>query len=218
MATPHHDPAHSDWDRAEAEYRSSATGADPDRSADAARSARNRRRIRGAIEWVAAIIGAIAVAWLIQAHLVQAFVIPSGSMEPTLVDRDRVVVNKQSYRSGTPSTGDVVVFSRPPDVPLEDGIDDLIKRVVAVGGETVEARDGRVWVDGEPLDEEYLPESTTTQDFEPVTVPEGHLFVMGDNRGPAMSYDSRFFGPIDADLVVGRAFAVVWPPGNLSGL
>lgn len=164
-----------------------------------------------------AIAGALLVAWLIQTFLVQAFVIPSASMEPTLANRDRVLVNKQSYRSGIPSRGDVIVFNRPPDTDL-DGVDDLIKRVMATEGETIQARDGVVLIDGEEVAEPYLPAGQATEDFGPVEVPDDHVFVMGDNRGPAMSFDSRFFGPIDQDLIVGRAFALVWPLSRLATL
>ncbi|MFP4512362.1 MAG: signal peptidase I [Acidimicrobiales bacterium] len=201
------------WEEIEAEHDGHGGGA-----AGGGRAAgRRRRRRRNLIEWVVAIAGALLVAWLIQTFLVQAFVIPSASMEPTLADRDRVLVNKQSYRSGIPDRGDVIVFSRPPDIEL-DGVDDLIKRVMATEGETIQARDGVVVIDGEELAEPYLPMGQTTEDFGPVEVPEGHVFVMGDNRGPAMSFDSRFFGPIDQDLIVGRAFALVWPLSRLATL
>ena len=176
-----------------------------------------RRQFRTALEWVLVIVGALLFALVVQTFLFQAFVIPSASMEPTLVNRDRVVVNKLSYNSGPVSRGDVVVFDRPPGAEMQ-GIDDLIKRVVAVGGETVWASDGRVIVDGSPLIEPYLPDSSRTEDFDPVEVPSGHVFVMGDNRRPAMSLDSRFFGPIDEDLILGRAFVRVWPPNRIGWL
>lgn len=170
-------------------------------------SVRRSRRVRNLIEWVLAIGGALLVAWAIQAFLFQAFVIPSASMEPTLIDRDRILVNK---RYGTIHRSDVVVFKRPPDVDMGE-VEDLIKRVIALEGDTVEGRGGSVFVNGVELIEPYLPPETTTEDFAPVLVPEDHLFVMGDNRGHAMSFDSRFYGPISEDLVVGRAFVIVWP-------
>lgn len=178
---------------------------------------KTRRRIRGLIEWVAVVVGALLVAWLVQAFLFQAFVIPTGSMEPTLVAGDRVLVNKLSYRTGDISRGDVIVFHRPPEIEMA-GVDDLIKRAIAIGGDTVEAQGGQVLVNGVAITERYLPPGATTEDFSPITVPEDHVFVMGDNRGPAMSFDSRFFGPIPVELVVGRAFALVWPLSNFSTL
>ena len=88
--------------------------------------------------------------------------------------------------------------------------------VVTLPGETVEAQNGQILIDGEPLDEPYLDEGVTTGDFDPVTVPEGHYFMMGDNRGD--SRDSRFFGPIAEETIVGRAFFRVWPLGDISTL
>lgn len=201
---------HQSWEAIEAEQRREL-GVEP--SSDKP-GRRGRWRRRALLEWALAIGGAVLVAWAIQAYFVQAFVIPSASMEPTLVDRDRVLVNKLV---GDPDRGDVVVFRRPPDLELDD-VDDLIKRVIGVGGDTVEARDGQVWVNGFPIIEGYLDPGASTDDFGPIEVPDDHLFVMGDNRVTAMSLDSRFFGPIPEDLVVGRAFAIVWPLSRLSTL
>jgi signal peptidase I len=136
-------------------------------------------------------------------------------MHETLLEGDRVLVNKVSYHLHDVHRGDVVVFRRPPDFPVDD--DDLIKRVVAVPGETVEAHGGKVYVDGAPLTEPYVePACRGTSDFPQVTVPPGKLWVMGDNR--CNSSDSRVFGPIDEKLVVGRAFVLAWPVGRLSWL
>lgn len=166
------------------------------------------RSARSAVEWVAVIIGALVVALVVKTFLIQAFYIPSESMVPTLQVGDRVLVNKQSYRSGDIERGDVVVFDRPGG-PGPDGIKDLIKRVVALPGETVEGRDGHVYIDGRQLDEPYLPPGTRTSSFGPEPIPEGHVWVMGDNRGA--SDDSRRFKAVPVDDVVGRAFVIIWP-------
>lgn len=163
---------------------------------------------RSAVEWVAVIVGALVVALVVKTFLIQAFYIPSESMVPSLEIGDRVLVNKLSYRTGDVDRGDIVVFARPGG-PGSDGIKDLIKRVVALEGETVEGRDGRVWVDGEALAETYLEPDVTTTPFEPYTVPDDHVWVMGDNRGA--SDDSRRFKAVPLDDVVGRAFVVIWP-------
>jgi signal peptidase I len=207
-ATPN--PSRPTWEEIEAEYHREVGNV----PTPAQRLTRRRRRVRNLVEWAVAIGGALLVAWFIQAQLVQAFVIPSASMEPTLVDRDRVLVNKLAGDFGP---GDVIVFRRPPDVDM-GVVEDLIKRVVAVGGDTIAGTGGAVWVNGTPIDEPYLADGAFTEDFGPVEVPPEHLFVMGDNRGPAMSFDSRFFGPIHEDLVVGRAFLVVWPLSRFEGL
>lgn len=164
--------------------------------------------VRNAIEWIAIVVGAFAVALVVKTFLIQAFYIPSESMFPALTDDDRVLVNKLSYRLHDVQRGDLVVFERPPNEP-ESEVKDLIKRVVALEGETVEERDGALYIDGEPLDELYLEPDVLSLNLTKTVVPEDHVFVMGDNRGS--SRDSRFFGPIDEDLIVGRAFVQVWP-------
>jgi signal peptidase I len=183
-----------------------------------------RRRLgskaRSALEWILIIVGALLVAFVVKTFLIQAFYIPSGSMEPQLKINDRVLVNKLSYRLHDINRGDIVVFERP---SCNDGeppvVKDLIKRVIAVSGETVEGRDGRVLVDGRPIDEPYLPAGVVTGDFEPVTVPAGTIWVMGDNRNN--SRDSRVLcgGPtfIPEESIIGRAFVRIFPP-NAIGL
>lgn len=164
--------------------------------------------LRSTIEWIAIVIGAFAVALLVKTFLIQAFYIPSESMFPTLTENDRVLVNKLSYQLHDVNRGDLVVFERPPNEP-DSEVKDLIKRVVALEGETIEERDGSLYIDGEPLDEPYLEPEVESRNVTRMVIPEGHVFVMGDNRGS--SRDSRFFGPIDEDLIVGRAFVKVWP-------
>jgi signal peptidase I len=175
---------------------------------------KERNSTRTLIEWVAVIGGALIVALVIKTFLIQAFYIPSGSMEPTLDIGDRVLVNKLSYRVHDVHRGDLVVFERPEG---EGGdIRDLIKRVIGLGGETIEGRDGHIVIDGRVLSEPYLPEGVTTGDFEPVEIPEDQVWVMGDNRGD--SRDSRSFGPIAEEDIVGRAFIRVWPVGDIGFL
>lgn len=177
-----------------------------------------RSSTRNAVEWLVVIIGAVLVALLIKTFVVQAFRIPSDSMVPTLTDGDRVLVNKLSYDAHDLNRGDVVVFERPPDLPAAEGDpEDLIKRVIGLPGETLVARDGTVYVDDRALTEPYLPEGTTTFNMDtPVTVPEDHVLVMGDNRGN--STDGRSFGPIPVETVIGRAFMIMWPPGRIGAL
>jgi signal peptidase I len=168
---------------------------------------------RNIVEWVAVIGGALLLAFLIRTFLLAAFYIPSESMVATLEKGDRVLVNKLSYHMHDIHRGDVVVFSRPPNEP-DTSIQDLIKRVIGLPGDTVEGRDGRIVVNGHYLDESYVHcpnagQTTCTEPFGPITVPANQIFVMGDNR--MFSQDSRVFGPISEHLVVGRAFVIVWP-------
>jgi signal peptidase I len=172
------------------------------------------RPLRNIIEWIAIVAGALAVALVVKTFLIQAFFIPSLSMYPTLDKGDRVLVNKLSYRLHDVNRGDLVVFERPEGQPESD-IKDLIKRVIALSGETIEAREGVIYIDGEQLDEsDYLVEGVTTDNLPRQEIPDGHVFVMGDNRGD--SADSRVFGPIDEDTIVGRAFIKVWPLTEIS--
>lgn len=155
-------------------------------------------------------------------------------MVETLQVNDRIMVNKLTYRFGEPQRGDVVVFDQTPDdgeslvgalirnlaesVGARTPEAELIKRVVGMPGETIEIRDNTVFIDGEPLDEPYLSPATRTRwdNREPLLIPEGHYFVMGDNR--SRSLDSRRFGPIDESEIVGKAFVIIWPSSRWSGL
>jgi signal peptidase I len=181
-------------------------------------------RLRSAVEWVAVVVGALVVALVVKTFLFQAFYIPSGSMEPTLEKGDRVLVNKLSYDLHDVHRGDVVVFELDPAEVGADGIKDLIKRVIGLPGDVIETRDGVVYINDSPLEEPYLTDGTKTGDptdgqnpsIERQTVPDGHVYVLGDNR--SNSADSRYRGPIPIDSIVGRAFVLVWPPGDIGGL
>jgi signal peptidase I len=193
-------------------------GDDPDGNAEDADARPRRRWRRTILEWLGVIGGGIAIALLVEAFLIQAFWIPSPSMEPTLDVGDRVLVNKLSYKFHDVNRGDVVVFERPPGASTgENGeIKDLIKRVIAVGGDTIEAKEGEVYVNSEQVDEDYLEPGTSTDNLPLTEIPEGQVFVMGDNR--TNSEDSRIFGPIDEDAIVGRAFIRVLPITDIGWL
>jgi len=176
---------------------------------------------RNALEWVGIIVAALLAAFVIKTFLLQAFFIPSESMDPTLKIGDRVLVNKLSYKMHAVHRGDIVVFKRPPTEQGGDPtIKDLIKRVIGMPGETVDGRQGHIWITGpcptastcpaaHELNEPYLPAGVTTFDFPPEKVPANSFWLMGDNR--PRSKDSRYFGPIGKNLLVGRAFIRVWP-------
>jgi signal peptidase I len=197
-----------------------ASAPDPEPGPDSTDSGTSRAR--SLIEWVVVIAGALIVALLIKTFLIQAFYIPSESMVPELAVGDRVLVNKLSYKLHDVNRGDLVVFERPEGEPNQD-VKDLIKRVVALPGEEVVIEDNSVWIDGERLDESYLPTGTVTKQgttncttTSPCAVPEGSIWVMGDNR--EHSFDSRYFGPIEEDTIVGRAFLRIWPFGEIGFL
>ena len=162
---------------------------------------------RVAFEWIGLVVLALIIALLIKTFLFQAFFIPSESMVPTLKVHDRVLVNKLSYKLHAVHRDDIVVFKAPPD--SDPGIDDLVKRVIGLPGETVSAHGGHVYINGVELKEPYLPKGTTTTDFAPVKIPANSYWVMGDNRGN--SKDSRVFGTITKSKIVGRVFVRIWP-------
>lgn len=165
------------------------------------------------VETLDASIFAALLSLLIITFIVQAFWIPSGSMEPTLQVDDRILVGKFSYRLGKIERGDVIVFH----YPLNPG-KDFVKRVVALAGETVELREGVVLIDGAPIEELYPTalaggDRACTSNYGPQKIPGGQLFVLGDNR--CNSEDSRFFGFVPLQNVVGKALFVYWPPSRL---
>jgi signal peptidase I len=181
------------------------------------------------------IILAFALALIIKTFLIQAFFIPSQSMVPTLKVGDRVLVNKVVYNVGEPQRGDIIVFENPQLVEPDRGVieaiwnwlieglgfsvdptKDFIKRVVGLPGETIEIREGQVFVDGQPIEEPYL-RRTGRDSLAPTLVEPDHLFVMGDNR--PNSQDSRSaLGQIPVDKVVGKAFVLLWPPSRVEWL
>ena len=167
------------------------------------------------IEWGVILLVALLAAVILRTFIVQPYYIPSGSMEPTLMVHDKVLVNKLSYDFHSIHRGDIVVFKRPP-ADNTPGIKDLIKRVIGLPGETISGQGGSVYINGAPLKESWLPKGVITQDFNPVQIPKGEYFVMGDNRGN--SSDSRMFGPIKKGLIVGRAFLIVWPISRIGTL
>ena len=146
---------------------------------------------------------------VVRPFVMEAFYIPSESMVPTFEVGDRVFVNKFIYRFREPKQGEIVVFKS-----IEGEQEDLIKRVVGVPGDTITLDNGMLLVNGVPKDEPYvnhqLPDPSS---FGPITVPEGKVFVLGDNR--ANSRDSRFFGPLPIQDVEGEAFVIFWPPGRV---
>ncbi|MBQ29245.1 MAG: signal peptidase I [Acidimicrobiaceae bacterium] len=166
---------------------------------------------RSAREWIAVIIVALLAAFVIRVVVVQTYFIPSNSMAPTLEVGDRLMVYKLAFRVGQVDRGDLVVFNRPPSIENSQ-LKDFVKRVVALPGEQIQAINGVVYVDNLPLPEEYLSENSLTADFDPIDVPKDHIFVMGDNR--SNSRDSRSFGPINVDLLVGEVFVRIWPLSN----
>jgi len=177
-------------------------------------------------EWATVVGVALVIAFLVRGFALQQFYISGPSMEATMFQDNRVLVNKLSYRLHDIHRGDIVVFDR----VTTDGVavqhDDLIKRVIGLAGDTISISECVVSVNGEPIDESYLNPYDLAQsnlddrcripEMAVTTVESGHLFVMGDNR--SQSFDSRMFGTIEQSLVIGRAFVIIWPLGSFRWL
>lgn len=170
-------------------------------------------------DWVIVIAVALVIALLVRMFVLQQFYISGPSMESTLYQDNRVLVNKLSYRLHGIGRGDVVVFDRVTSNGQQVQHDDLIKRVIGLSGDVVEIKNCVVLVNNQIINEPYLNPNDLAQasledrcripTLAAQTVPSKKIFVMGDNR--PQSFDSRMFGPINEDLVVGRAFVVLWP-------
>jgi signal peptidase I len=167
-----------------------------------------RRLLRLVREVLETVLPAILIALLINVFIGQATRVEGQSMEPSLHSDQRLVVEKVSYRFHAPQRFDVVVLKLP-----SQGDELLIKRVVGLPGETVEIRDGQVYINGEPLVEPFINGDTRPGRNEHVIVPPLHVFVLGDNRNH--SNDSRSFGPVPIENIVGRAWVSYWPPDDV---
>ncbi|MEY3439612.1 MAG: signal peptidase [Actinomycetota bacterium] len=177
--------------------------------------------LKQVIEWIAVIAIALIVAVLVRLFLLQQFYISGPSMETTMFSDDRVLVSKLAYEIGEIDRGDIVVFDRATMNGNQIEHDDLIKRVIGLGGETIEIRDCVVYIDGAKLEESYLPsrdlELTNLSDrCGVVNMDATEVFLIGDNR--PQSFDSRMFGAIKKDLIIGQAFVIIWPPNSWSSL
>lgn len=175
--------------------------------------AEKRKGVLGSlVSFVVTVAIILALVWGLRTFVFQTYEIPSGSMENSIMTGDMVFSEKVSYYGGSPQRGDIVTF-KDPEIPTRT----LIKRVIATGGETVQLIDGSVYVDGEKLDEPYtngkeswpLTAAYGSSITYPYTVPEGELWLMGDNR--TNSQDSRYFGSIPVSSVTGKAVLRYWP-------
>ncbi|MEA3406832.1 MAG: signal peptidase I [Chloroflexota bacterium] len=154
-------------------------------------------------ELVESVLPALVIVLVINVFLAQATRVEGQSMEPNLHNNQRLIIEKVTYRFNKPEHGDIVVLH-----PPQQSGEPLIKRVIGVPGETLEIHDGQVYIDGQVIDEPYLDQPTWGT-FGPILVPEGHVFVMGDNR--RASNDSRAFGVVAFEDIIGRAWVRYWP-------
>jgi signal peptidase I len=176
-------------------------------------AAREPHPHRWVSEWLAVLMVAVGLAFAVRAFVLQTYFIPTPSMEPTLMVGDRILVDKVSYHLHAVDRGDIVVFGTPARELSDPSIKDLVKRVIGLPGETISSSGGRVYIDGQPLHEPWLPPGTVTTGIASQKVPPNEYFVMGDNRSD--SEDSRFFGPIPRSLIVGKVVFGIWPLSRL---
>ncbi len=160
------------------------------------------------MEILQSLLVAAVLAFLIHTFIMQNFRIPSGSMEPTLQIQDYIFASKLAYRLDEPKRGDIVVFKYPKDTSRY-----FVKRLIALGGETVALKDSQLYIDGQLVPEDYLPPGLRFGSYGPVTVPEGYYFMMGDNRNN--SSDSRDWGFVPRNLIVGKEIFIYWPPDRI---
>ncbi len=169
-----------------------------------------RRRV--VLEWVVVIAVVLTASVLVRTFVFQTYFIPSSSMNPTLWNGDRIIVNKLSVEFGTIHIGDIVVFKAPPDVKEDcgDAAADLVKRVIGLPGDRLYSKGNTIYVNGKPLDQNwshYVPLGPTP--IAPITVAKNHYFMMGDNH--AGSCDSRTWGTVPRSDIIGKVFLKIWP-------
>jgi len=169
------------------------------------------------IEWGVIIVVALVVAFIVRTYVAQTFYIPSGSMEPTLQIGDRILVSKLSTELGTVHIGDILVFKRPADENCGSAPTAyLVKRVIGLPGDHLTSRGNTIYVNGKALKQTWTYYNPVSPPIGNVTVPKNHYFMMGDNHGD--SCDSRYWGPLASNLVVGKAVLRIWPLSRFGGL
>ncbi len=176
---------------------------------------------RWVLELVGVIVAAVVVAVLLRTFVVATYSIPSASMEPTLQIGDRIVVDKLAYHLHGIGTGDIIVFGTPANEDCAGPpVANLVKRVIGLAGQTVSLSDGHVLINGKLLPQPWLPPNLRTQTYpgpsfhpyslrHPYVVPQGDVYVMGDNRPE--SCDSRYWGPVPKSAIVGKVDVRIWP-------
>lgn len=182
---------------------------------------RSTASLRGRIvselkEWLLTAVIVFVVMSILNIFVFNISMVKGQSMQPTLWEGERLFVNKISLRFVNPKHGDVIVLHDPSTGPSQK--DYLVKRVIGIPGDIVEVRDHQLYVNGKIVDEPYIDTEIEDPDFAALTVESGNYFVMGDNRHASASKDSRYFGSIPEDMIVGRADYIWWPLSKLDKL
>ncbi len=184
---------------------------DPSRTGTKQPDQPSRRRRRVVTEWLIIVLVAVVASLLVRTFVFQTFYIPSGSMTPTLLVGDRIIVDKLSVDFGTINIGDIVVFKAPPEVKLEcsDAVTDLVKRVIGLPGDRLTSKGNTIYVNGNALKENWPHSEPLVTQIGNVTVPAGQYFMMGDDH--PHSCDSRTWGTVPRADIIGKAFMEFWP-------
>lgn len=185
---------------------------------------KNYKSQRGSIgsfilDFIQSIVLALAVFVILYLFVAQPNEVKGNSMVPNFTDKEFLLTEKISYYFGDPQRGDVVIFKAPPTEPCAAEECEYIKRVIGISGDKVMVKEGKVYLNGKLLEQDFLPDDLITDGGQyskegvEMTVPEGYYLCFGDNRGH--SRDSREFGPISKDLIVGKAFFKYWPVSSV---
>jgi len=188
-------------------------GIDESKKRDHKKKKKEKSFFREAVE---ILLIAFVLAFVVRTFVAENFWVPSRSMVPTIQVNDRVLVTKFSYKIADPERGDIVVFEPPATAHAGEEEKFYVKRLIALPGETVEFKDNVLYIDGEVVDEPYLREDVINEDFGPYVVPENSYFFCGDNR--TGSYDSRAWGSVERDSLVGKGQFIWWPFDRMGGL
>jgi len=169
------------------------------------RADRPESKSRAALGWIISIVLAIAIALLVRGFVFEIIQVDGESMWPTLYTNERVAVEKVSRYFGMPERGDIIIVT----YPNMEGT--FVKRAIGLPGDTVEVKESVVYINGEPLQEDYINQEEAYADMEAITVPEDHVFVMGDNRAHSLDSRTYYIGSLPHENIVGHGFAVIWP-------
>ncbi|MDH6373365.1 signal peptidase I [Paenibacillus sp. PastF-3] len=185
------------------------------------RSSRSKKGFGGRLaaelkEWLLTAVVVFAVMSVLNIFVFNISTVKGQSMQPTLVEGERLFINKLSLMFVNPKHGDVVILHDPSTGPSRK--DFLVKRVIGIPGDIIEVKDHQLYVNGKIVNEPYIDTEIEDPDFAALTVESGNYFVMGDNRHASASKDSRYFGSIPQDMIVGRADYIWWPLSKLKGL
>ena len=180
----------------------------------AASESKSARKHHGLRNWLIVVVVALVAAVVVRTYVFESFFVPSGSMIPTIEIGDHMIVDKLSYHLHPVGFGNIIVFHKPANDPTTANIHYLVKRVIGLPGQTIWSHDGKVYINGKPIAEPFLPKGVQTHNIHtasgaPIHIPKNEYYVLGDNRGD--SADSRVFGPISGSLIVGRVVLIYWP-------